>query len=67
MTTTEAARELGVSTARIRELIALGKLTARLEPFGPGTRWLVDAGSVAKRKAAKRKGALSKGGRPKGD
>lgn len=66
ITTAEAASRLGVSTARIRQLIDMGKLTGALEPFGPGTRWMVDADSVSKRLRQAKRG-LPKGGRPKSE
>lgn len=65
ITTPEAANRLGVSDTRIRAMLASGILTGVLEPFGPGTRWMVDSDSVARRKRAMSAGKLPKGGRPK--
>ncbi len=46
LTTTEAARELGVSNARIRQLAAVGLLRGEKR----GRDWFFDAESVEERK-----------------
>ena len=49
LTTTEAARELGVSSARIRQLAAAGLIKGERR----GRDWLLDAASVEERKSKK--------------
>ena len=46
LTTAEAARELGVSGARIRQLAASGELKGEKR----GRDWMIDAASVEERK-----------------
>ena len=46
LTTAEAARELGVSDARIRQLAAAGELKGEKR----GRDWMIDAASVEERK-----------------
>lgn len=45
-TTAEAARELGVTAARIRQLAAAGELKGEKR----GRDWMIDAASVEKRR-----------------
>ena len=46
LTTAEAARELGVTGARIRQLAAAGELKGEKR----GRDWMIDAASVEERK-----------------
>ena len=46
LTTTEAARELGVTAQRIRQLAAAGEIKAEKH----GRDWMIDAESVEERK-----------------
>lgn len=66
LTTTEASKRLGISEARVKQLLSSGVLTGTAEPFGPGKRWMIDADSVTKRKRQAKRG-LPKGGRPKSE
>jgi excisionase family DNA binding protein len=63
ITTTEAAKRLGLTDTRIRAMLDSGILQG--EKFGPV--WMVDADSVARRKRAMSAGRLPKGGRPKSE
>lgn len=56
-TATEAARELGVTSSQIRNLVAKGKLKARKH----GPVWDIDPASVE----AYKKAPKAKGGRPR--
>ena len=51
LTTAEAASELGVSDARIRQLAAAGDLKGEKR----GRDWMIDAASVEERKRRKEK------------
>ena len=51
LTTAEAARELGVSGARIRQLAAAGALKGEKR----GRDWMIDAASVEERKGRSQK------------
>ena len=52
LTTAEAARELGVSDARIRQLAAAGELRGEKR----GRDWFIDAASVEERKGRNENG-----------
>jgi len=49
LTTAEAARELGVTEQRIRQLAAAGEIKAEKH----GRDWMIDAASVEERKRRK--------------
>lgn len=51
LTTAEAARELGVSGARIRQLAAAGEIKGEKR----GRDWMIDAESVEERKRRSQK------------
>lgn len=72
ITTAEAADLLGVTRQHVAQLVASGELPAIEQPFGPGTRFIIEAAAVAKRVKAKEAGAIKPGpkakrkpGRPK--
>lgn len=66
LTTAEAASRLGVTESRVKAMLKAGILTGVNEPFGPGTRWKINADSVTARKRLSRRGKV-KSGRPKKD
>ncbi len=61
ITTAQAAEKLDLTQRQVQNLLKAGLLTGALEPFGPGTRWMVDSASVTVHKKRIDRGEVKPG------